>query len=482
MPDLVGPVARPAIPGSCATRASRSATATYGRLRPDPQPDHEVEPQGRQDRAGRQHGRRRARQRPEQGARRRRQGASAEAPSISSSNAGFTRRRRSRAGDGRRSRRAPCCRPDAAAGKTSARLGSTVTIFVAQAPAVTPPATPPVTPSAHRHGGLSSLPPVAGAQAREPPAPGRRCGAPHRRRRRSTSQLASSRWPPSVSTDSGWNCTPSSGRSRWRSAMITPPAVRPVTSSSSGRVSVAHRQRVVAGRRERRRQPGEHPGAVVVDLAGLAVQQLGRPLDDGAVAPTAIAWCPRQTPSIGTGPAHARGPASTQTPAFSGVPGPGLSSTPSYAAASAAGRPRRCARTVALGAELREVLHQVEDEAVVVVDDERCGGAWPRSSGLGGRRSLVDRHLQEGQRVLGPREHRREQQHATTAATSTAAMSVSRTGQRPRQVPPDPRVHQALPPVRTSAAGGPSALGRAAPAGGRTRSGAGSTPTAGCRS
>ena len=51
------------------------------------------------------------------------------------------------------------------------------------------------------------------------------------------SQLASSWWPPSVSTDSGWNCTPSMGSSRCRRAITMPDGVRPVTSSSAGTLS-----------------------------------------------------------------------------------------------------------------------------------------------------------------------------------------------------------------------------------------------------
>ena len=51
------------------------------------------------------------------------------------------------------------------------------------------------------------------------------------------SQVASSWWPPSVSTDSGWNCTPSMGSSRCRSAMTIPDGVCPVTSSSAGTVA-----------------------------------------------------------------------------------------------------------------------------------------------------------------------------------------------------------------------------------------------------
>ena len=70
--------------------------------------------------------------------------------------------------------------------------------------------------------------------------------SPVRRRK-----LARIRGPAGVSTDSGWNCTPSRGRSRWRIAMTTPSAVRPVTSMAAGRVALVDRQRVVAGGRER---------------------------------------------------------------------------------------------------------------------------------------------------------------------------------------------------------------------------------------
>ena len=39
-----------------------------------------------------------------------------------------------------------------------------------------------------------------------------------------------------VSTDSGWNCTPSMGRLRWRTPMMIPSAVDAVTSSTWGQV------------------------------------------------------------------------------------------------------------------------------------------------------------------------------------------------------------------------------------------------------
>src|SRR6266852_1084449 len=43
--------------------------------------------------------------------------------------------------------------------------------------------------------------------------------------------------PSTVRIDSGWNCTPSTGRRRWRRPMISPSSATAVTSSASGTVS-----------------------------------------------------------------------------------------------------------------------------------------------------------------------------------------------------------------------------------------------------
>ena len=51
-------------------------------------------------------------------------------------------------------------------------------------------------------------------------------------------KLPSRFFPCSVSTLSGWNCTPSTGHSRWRRAMIRPSAEVAETSRQSGRVPV----------------------------------------------------------------------------------------------------------------------------------------------------------------------------------------------------------------------------------------------------
>src|SRR5439155_20599355 len=41
-------------------------------------------------------------------------------------------------------------------------------------------------------------------------------------------------WPCSVSSASGWNCTPSSGRLRWRRPMISPSSDSAVTARQAG--------------------------------------------------------------------------------------------------------------------------------------------------------------------------------------------------------------------------------------------------------
>ncbi|CFP59655.1 Uncharacterised protein [Bordetella pertussis] len=50
-------------------------------------------------------------------------------------------------------------------------------------------------------------------------------------------KLRISAWPCSLSTDSGWNCTPYSGRVLWRTPMMSPSGAVAVTSRQSGRVA-----------------------------------------------------------------------------------------------------------------------------------------------------------------------------------------------------------------------------------------------------
>ena len=53
----------------------------------------------------------------------------------------------------------------------------------------------------------------------------------------SVKKFFSSAWPCSVSTDSGWNCTPSTASVLWRTPMISPSSVQAVISRQSGRLS-----------------------------------------------------------------------------------------------------------------------------------------------------------------------------------------------------------------------------------------------------
>ena len=92
-------------------------------------------------------------------------------------------------------------------------------------------------------------------------------------------KFASRCGPSGVSTLSGWNCTPSSGR------RVADAHDHPVDLAHGGHAQLGrercrvHRERVIAGGHERRRHPGEQPGAIVGDLGRLAVDE-GRGADD----------------------------------------------------------------------------------------------------------------------------------------------------------------------------------------------------------
>src|SRR4029078_7694109 len=53
--------------------------------------------------------------------------------------------------------------------------------------------------------------------------------------KRPARKLRASAAPSGVSTDSGWNCTPTTGSVRWRTAITSPSSAYAVGSGSSGR-------------------------------------------------------------------------------------------------------------------------------------------------------------------------------------------------------------------------------------------------------
>ena len=105
------------------------------------------------------------------------------------------------------------------------------------------------------------------ASAEPPPDRAEAAGSPILPARK----LRSRSCPPVVRIDSGWNCTPSTGRSRWRSPITNPSSDSAVISSSGGHRLACDDERVVAGRGERVGQPGEHAGTGMTDLRRLAV-------------------------------------------------------------------------------------------------------------------------------------------------------------------------------------------------------------------
>ena len=103
-------------------------------------------------------------------------------------------------------------------------------------------------------------------------------------------------------------------------------------------------------------------------------------------------WWPRHTPSTGTRPAKVA-ITSLDTPASSGVPGPGRDQHGVGLERLELGEGELVVAVhERLGAELAQVLHEVVDEAVVVVDHQHPGGhgrdrnrGSPRTHGQGPR-------------------------------------------------------------------------------------------------
>ena len=179
-------------------------------------------------------------------------------------------------------------------------------------------------------------------------------------------KLPSSSRPCSVRTDSGWNCTPSAGSSRWRRPISTPSPARGLL-QAVGQVGVDD-QRVVAPDRQRRGQPAEDRAPVVLDRRRLAVHRRS------AASSAAERLCERLVAETHAERGNAR---------FGHPPGE-LERDPACRECRGRARPRsaqavrrsahrrsrgRCAPHH-LRAQLAEILHEVVRERVVVVEHE----------------------------------------------------------------------------------------------------------------
>ena len=192
--------------------------------------------------------------------------------------------------------------------------------------------------------------------------------------------------------------------------MISPSSVQAVISSSSGRVSRAHRQAVVARGGERVRQAGEDALAGVVDRAGLAVHQaLGADhLAAHGLADRLVAEADAEDRQVVR---RARRSAPGRCRLRSGVQGPGDSTTASGRSASASCAVSASLRwTTRLRAQLVQVVDEVVGEAVVVIDDQDHAAAFRkrafrRTPVARQARHLPDERLraQTGARWLIPR-------------------------------------------------------------------------------
>ena len=169
------------------------------------------------------------------------------AVSTRSSRCGLHRQRRARASPRRSRRSRPPSRPSAAARRGSRRSAR-------------------ASPRRHDRVHHARAPPRARGRW-----PSSSCASASWITRPSRKFRAMSR-PIGVSTDSGWNCTPSTGSSRWRTAITSP--------SARGRRDLERvgdrrrRERVVAAGLEVLGQPGEEAAAVVRDDRRLAVHEL----------------------------------------------------------------------------------------------------------------------------------------------------------------------------------------------------------------
>ena len=94
-------------------------------------------------------------------------------------------------------------------------------------------------------------------------------------------KFSSSAWPCSDRIDSGWNCTPHSGRVSCSTAMIRSSS-GPGRDPQPGGQGRHRQQRVIAHGAERRRHALEQAGARMVDVADAAMHRDRRPLHAAA--------------------------------------------------------------------------------------------------------------------------------------------------------------------------------------------------------
>ena len=178
--------------------------------------------------------------------------------------------------------------------------------------------------------------------------PARRCAWRRVTVRHRPGSCCSRPLPSGVSTDSGWNWTPSAGSSRWRIAIRTPPP-RAVTSKHVGQVAGRRRASGSARRSAAPAARRRAPRAVVLDLGRLAV--------DGHVADDLAAERLRER-LVAEADAERRDRrprgsariASTEMPASSGVHGPGETTTRSEPRSSSSSTSRASLRTTSSSA------------------------------------------------------------------------------------------------------------------------------------
>ena len=151
-------------------------------------------------------------------------------------------------------------------------------------------------------------------------------------------------------------------------------------------------QRMIARRLERRVDAAENSAALVADFRQLAVHRRRRAhhLAAERLADRLMAEADAEDRNVSARPCAIR---SRQMPASLGVQGPGESTMASGSAAmNRGGRDLVVAMHDDVRPQLAEIMHQVEGEAVVVVDQhnhDAARAAHRRAQGEGSRRGAV---------------------------------------------------------------------------------------------